>query len=234
LIKEIQAKTAEQEKSLKEANQKLATAHGTIGNLSQKLNESLKDLTRIKPVLDQAESTKKADEATAKAAKEARRTELKEQLSDVPDILEYVDMVVADVKPAAEPDKPAAAKAEESPEEIRAKLTAERELSDRHPRWIETIRSTEFVAWAAKQPDDIKALGASDDIDDADKMLTMFKKHKEDAAKIAKIEADRKERLRRGENIEGAGPAGSKGSDPSTDGLWNKVKRDREKARSSA
>lgn len=234
LIKDIQAKTVEQDSLLKEANKKLATAHGTIGNLSQKLNENLKEFARIKPVVEKVESTAKAEEAEAQAKKAARIKELGESMDELPEIKEYLDLQLSGIK-TAEPAAPKAddKPAEETSEHIRVRLTAERELSDRHPKWIDTIRSTEFQTWLSKQPDDIKALGASENVADADTMLTTFKKHKEDATEIARVEAERKERLRRGETVEGVGP-GSKGGDPSKDGLWSKVKRDREKAHSSA
>ena len=234
LITEIQAKTVEQDQLLKDANKKLATAHGTIGNLSQRLAESMKEFGRIKPVVEKAESTAKAEEAKAKAEQEARLKELDETMGELPEVKAYVDLKLAGLKPA-EPATPSAddEPAPETPEQIRAKLTAERELSDRHPKWIETIKSDDFQKWLEKQPDDIKALGASENVADADTMLTAFKKHKNDAAEIARVEAERKERLRRGETVEGVGPGG-KGGDPSKDGLWNQVKRDREKTRSSA
>lgn len=239
LFEQIQAKTAEQEAALAEVGQKLAKAHGTIGDLTHKLNKSLTEFGRVKPVIDAAEAARAKEAQEAEAARKARAAELEESMKELPDVKEYLDIRLADVKPAGAPaapePQPAAAKAEETPEQREARLIAERELSDRHPKWIETVRSKEFQEWKAKQPDDIKALGASDSVADADKLLTTFKKHQEDAAQIAKVEAERKERLRRGEIIQGKGSA-AKSGDTSQDALWNQAKKDRErqKAQQSA
>lgn len=233
LVKEIQAKQAEQEAALKDTGQKLAKAHGTIGNLTQKLNKSLQDLQRVQPVIDDVEQKRKAEQDAAKTAKEARRKELGESMAELPDVKEYIELMVGDAKPPEKeaPAKPAAEV--ETPEMREARLVAERELSDRHPKWIETVKSTEFKTWLEKQPEDIKALGASDSVDDADQMLTAYKKHKEDAAKVAQVEAERQERLRRGEKVEGERGSASKDGDTSPDALWNKAKREREKSRSA-
>lgn len=152
-------------------------------------------------------------------------------MAELPEIKEYLDMQIADAKPAVEPAKTEPAK-EEGPtaEQREAQLIAERELSDRHPKWIETVRSPEFKDWKDKQPEAVKALGASSDVSDADKLITMFKKNQEDAAKISKVEAGRQERLRRNESVEGKGSA-QKTGDESPDALWSKAKREREKSR---
>ena len=201
-----------------------------MNNLTQKLNQSLQQMTRVTPIIDEVEKTKKAEQDAAKAAREARRKELDESMSELPDVKEYIDLVTTDVKPVEKPVQTQAQPDQETPEQLKARLTRERELSDRHPKWIETVKTDEFKTWLQSQPDDIKALGASDNVDDADTMLAAYKKHKEDAAKVAQVEAERQERLRRGEQVGGNRGSATKDGDNSPDALWEKAKREREKA----
>jgi hypothetical protein len=242
LIEQIQAKTVEQDKALKDAGQKLATAHGTIGNLSKKLDDSLAALTKMKPAVEAVQVEAKAKADAAAAEREAKRKERRERLADLPDVLEELDDIRADAKPAAkiEPEPKVEQKTENKPEpqvelpaDREARLIAERELSDRHPKWMEMVRTKEFKDWQAAQPEAVRALSESDAIDDADKLLTLYKKHKDDAAKVAQVESERQARLRRGENIQGSGTAQT-GAAPSPDSLWEQAKRDRAKARASA
>lgn len=237
LIEQIQAKTSEQEAALKEVGQKLARAHGTIGNLTAKLNDSMRTLTAMAPTVDAVAAREKAEAAAKALEKETKKQELRNQISDVlPGVTEYLDLVAPDVKPEAKPEpKPEEQQPQqpaESPEELKARLTRERELSDIHPKWLETVQSNDFRAWKKVQPADIQALMASDEVADAAEVLTMFKKHKEDAAKVAQVEAERQARLRRGETVQGSGSAQS-GEAPSADALWEQAKRDRAKARAA-
>ncbi len=240
LIEQIQAKTVEQDKALKEAGQKLATAHGTIGNLSKKLDDSLVALTQMKPVLDAVQIEAKAKADTASAEREAKRKERRERLADLPDVLEELDDIRADAKPVVKqkpeaevkPEVKPEAKTQQLPEDREVRLVLERELSDLHPKWIEMVRGKEFKDWHTTQPEAVQALSQSDDIADADKLLTLYKKHKEDAAKVAKVEADRQTRLRRGENVQGSGTA-QQGGESSVDALWEKAKRDRAAAKTA-
>ena len=237
LIEQIQAKTAEQDKALKDAGQKLATAHGTIGNLSKKLDDSLRTLTQMKPAVEAVQAEAKAKAEADAVEREAKRKERRDRLADMPDVLEELDDIRADAKPAevkvdSKPEPKPETEPAEPFAEREARLIAERKLSDRHPKWIEVVRGKEFKDWEATQPEAVRALSASDDINDADKLLTLFKKHKDDAAAVAKVEADRQARLRRGENIQGTGTAQA-GEKPSTDELWEKAKRDRAKARAA-
>ena len=233
LIEQIQAKTVEQDANLKDVGQKLARAHGTIGNLTKQLGDSLKTLTQMKPAIDAVQAKEQAEADAKQAEKLARKTQLREELADIPGVVEYMDMVIPDVKPEVKPEPKA--EPTELPADREAMLIAQRELSDRHPGWMALTSKTapsgkDFQQWKAKQPDDIQALAESDDVADADKMLTLFKKHKEDAARVAQVEADRAARLRRGESVQGRGTA-LQGEDTSEDALWDKVTRDRAKAR---
>lgn len=238
LIEGLQARVNEYDGRLSKVGQQLATAHGTIGNLKQRLDASQADLGKIKPTVEAVEAQKKA-EAEAKAAeKQAKKKELRENLSDLSDMLEYVDMEIADAKPA---------KPEQKPEEKKETKPVEAEdghddatvarllvaLHEKAPGWKQKRDSREFQKWLPAQSAEIKRKAESWDIDEAASVFTAFDKHIEDAEKVAKVEAERAERLRRGENVQGRGSTQS-GNAPSRDDLWEQAKRDREKARASA
>ena len=235
LFEQIQAKTDEQDKALKEVNQKLATAHGTIGDLSKRLKDNLAELAKVKPAIDAVTAASKEEEAQRVAAKKVELEELNEQMGEFPIIKKFIDTKFADVKPAAVEKPKQVDEEQETPEQLAARLTAERELSDRHPKWIELVKTEEFQNWKKKQPEDVQALGKSEAIEDADKLLTKFKEDQKNTAEVARVAAERKERLERNQNIDGTGAA-SKHVDTTTDALWQKVKRDRErdKAQNSA
>jgi len=240
LIEGLDTRLKETEGRFTKVNKQLATANGTIGNLMQKFDASQAELARIAPTVAEVEARKKAEAEAAARAKAEKRKALRERLSDLPDVAELMDEVLpADAEPAAKAEPKAEPKKEPEKknaepaalaEDEKARLIREREMSDRHPKWIELIRSKEFKEWRDAQPEAVRALGASDDIDDADKMLTLYKKHKEDAAKVAQVEKERAERLRRGEGVQGRGSS-TGDVDTGPDALWNRVKRDREKAR---
>lgn len=236
LIEGLQSSVNEQAGTLKKVNQALATAHGTIGNLKQRLDASQVQLQTIAPVVESVEAQKKAAEEAKLAEKAAKRKALRERLNDLPDVAELMDELLPDEPPVVKPEPKVEVKPEIKPEEVKtvapdreAQLIAERELSDLHPGWISLVKTPEFKTWVEAQPDDVRQLSASDDIADAAKMLTAFKKHKSDAAKVAQIEKDRQARLRRGESVQGRGS--SSGDVDGSDGaLWNQVTRDRAKA----
>ncbi len=239
MLESMQAAQAAQEKLLKKQSQQLATANGTIGNLKQRLDESHTALKRFEPAAVAVETQAKAEaDAKAKAKAEARK-KAREKLADFLDEEELNVLLPADEEPAAKPEKPepkaeekpAPAKTVETPEQVEARLTRERELSDLHPGWIQTVKSDGFKEWLKAQPDDVRTLAQSDDVDDAAQLLDGFKKHKDEAAEAARLEADRKKRLERGESVQGR--SGGGGDTPSADALWEKAKRDREKARAA-
>lgn len=237
LVEQIQAKTAEQDATLKAVGQKLATAHGTIGNLTKRLNDSLVTLNQMKPTIDAVEATKQIEAKALVATKAARRKELREQLSDFPVVIDYLDEMMppeAEVKlePEAKPEARTAAPAAELPADREARLIAERELSDLHPKWIEIVRSEAFRSWREAQPAAIQALGASDNPADAAEMLDAYKQQKSDAAQVAQVEADRQARLRRGESVPGRGTA-QQGEVPTPDALWEQAKREHAKAKAA-
>lgn len=241
LIADIQAKTAEQDERLRDAGQKLASAHGTIGNLTKKLDDSLRTLTQLRPALDAVEAQEKARTETAASEAEEKRRTLRENLEGT-DIVEYIDMVMADVKPKIEVNKTVQQPVQqpvqqvEEPvdvESLKTRLTAERELSDLHPGWMALSKSDEFLNWRKSQPKEIGELAYSPKVEDADKMFTLFKQQKEGAAKIAQVEAERNSRLRRGEIVQGRGTQ-QQGESADPGDLWDKVTRDRAKASASA
>ena len=237
LLEGLDTRLKENEGRFKDVNKKLATAHGTIGNLKQRLDASQVELTRIAPTLEAVEAEKARVEKAAADAKVAKRKALRERLSDLPDVAELMDEVLpADAEPAvkvepkAEPKKEPEKEVADLPADREARLIRERELSDLHPGWIAMVNTPEWKTWEAAQPEAVRALGASDAVADADQMFKIFKKHKSDAAQVAEVEKDRAERLRRGEGVQGRGSS-AQDVDTGPDALWNKVKRDREKAR---
>ncbi len=240
LIEGLQSTVTDFDGRFKKVNQQLATAHGTIGNLKQKLDESQVNLQKIGPVIETVEADKKAAEKATADALAQKRKALREKLADFPDVIEYLDAVLpADAEPAkevkAEPKpepKPEPTEVESFDPEERKVLILQRELSDRVPGWMKTRDTAEFKAWLPAQAEDIKAKSNSWDVDEAASVFEAYEKHKSDAAEVARVAKERDERLRRGESPQGRGSS-TGNVDPSPDALWNKVSRDRAKARAA-
>ena len=246
LIEGLQTKAArfdELDARLRETNQKLATAHGTAGNLKQRLEETQARLEKVLPTIEAVEGDRKAVADAKTVEHKAARDKARASLADIldPDV---VDMILpADEKPAAEakpepksepkPEVKPEPKPEPAAEDERRVLILQRELSDLAPGWMTTRGTPEFKAWAVgpgKQLYDSKA--DSWDVKEAASVFQAFAKHKSDAATVAQVEKDRQERLRRGESIQGRGSS-TGDVDTSEDALWNKVKRDRAKAQAA-
>lgn len=245
LIKGLETRLTAQEEENKRNRQQLASAHGTIGNLKQRLDASQVQLQKITPTTEaiEAERVEKAKkEAEGKAS---RRAELLGRMGDMTGLsTEELAELGLDVKPAAEEkpapkpepeQKPAAAETDDgqsADDKIRV-LTLQREVSDLVPGWLKIRETPEFKAWrdGPGKPIFTEKAGSWDPGDVAD-VFKAFGKHTSDAAKVAQVEKDRQERLRRGENPQGRGSS-TGDVDLSPDAAWNKVKRDREKARAS-
>ncbi len=245
LIKGLETRITAQEEENRRTRQQLASAHGTIGNLKQRLDASQVTLQKIAPTAEAMEADRAAQAKKDADAKAARRAELLTRMGDMTGLsAEELAELGLDAKPAAE-EKPAAKEEpekkpeaetggdEESAEEKIKVLTLQRELSDRVPGWIKTRETPEFKAWRDGPGKEIFAAKASSwDPDEVAEVFKAFDKHKSDAAKVAQVEKERQERLRRGENPQGRGSS-TGDVDLSPDAAWNKVKRDREKARAS-
>lgn len=63
----------------------------------------------------------------------------------------------------------------------------------KYPDWRDTVKSPEFKAWFETQPDDVKALAASDSGNDAVKMLDAFKTNREQSEDARKRKQKRLE-----------------------------------------
>ena len=245
LIKGLETRVAAQEEEAKRTRQQLASAHGTIGNLKQRLDASQVTLQKITPTAEAMEAERAARAKKETEEKEKRRAELRGRMSDMVGLTEeeLAELLPADAKPAAEakPEpkpadaatpEPAKANGESADDQIRV-LTLQRELSDRVPGWIKTRETPEFKAWRAGPGKSVfEAKAGSWDPDEAAEVFKAFEKHKSDAAKVAQVEKDRQDRLRRGETPQGRGSS-TGDVDLSPDAAWNKVKRDREKARAT-
>lgn len=250
-IEDLRTEAADYKARLKETNQKLASQHGIAGNLKQQLEKTQAKLNEILPTIESIEAEKKRKAQEEAEAKAAKRKELRDGLAEtLPEVLEYIDINVDGGKPADE--KPAPAKAElakpakaevgkpetqaaepnaKSREDVQRLMLA---LHDKVPGWTRIRETQEFKAWSqgpGKQT--YEANMGSWDVDEVAGVFTAFDKHQKDAAKVAQVEKERQERLRRSEGIVGRGTT-SMVVDGSDDALWNKVKRDREKAAQAA
>lgn len=238
LIESLQSAVTQQDNRFKEVGQQLARANGLIGQMKQQLDGSQARLQEITPAIDDAVAQRKARK-DAEAAEKAEK--LKTLRSEVPeDFAEYVDLMLADAKPAPaaeakpaiqEVQKPAAE--EETPEQITRREVTEEALNMLHPGWVEDVKGKEFKEWTKAQTNEVQALLGSDSIKDAATMIGLFRKHKNDAASIADEEKQRQDRLRRGEIVQGRS-TGTTGVDPATgNSLWEQAKRDRAKRRAA-
>lgn len=241
LIEGLKKQVDDGEGRFKDMGQKLATAHGTIGNIKQRLDASQAEVQRIKPLIKTVEDAEKVKTDQAKQAKATAVTELRERLADFPDFLAYMDIIAppADAKPAAATpviETEAAPQAEtkpvtQDPQPTQEVIDALREsLEERCPGWEAKRRSKEFNEWFATQADEVKARLESWKVKDSASVIEAFDKHVKDSATVAAVSTDRQERLRRGGGMEGRGGSQADGAgDP--DSLWNKVKGDRKRER---
>lgn len=160
---------------------------GHIGGLTTVTKELKASVATVQAALDaatKAATTAGAEAPTAEQVKLAAGSSAKwkQMKEDFPEWAEAMDERLAEVAPgrAAEPidqDK----LRRELREEIRRDLNLER-VEEVHEGWQATVKTPEFEAWYKTQPDDMKALAASDRARDAIKMLDAYAKSKEGAA----------------------------------------------------
>lgn len=238
LIEGLDEKVRKSEEQVAILDRKFGTANGIIGNLKQRLDESQAKLKEVEPIIHATAAIKKADADAEAAEREAKRKAAREAVSELsPEFVEYVDMVVADVKPVVpvqnqpmqnqpEQQKQVEAQGDRSQVDI---LTMQLELSDKAPGWRKTKETSEFAQWLSSQPVDVQAKARGWDVEE---IASVFNGYQKDSATIAQVEKERKERLSRGTTVQGRGS--SVGNvDLSADAAWEKVKRDREKLRAS-
>jgi len=103
------------------------------------------------------------------------------------------------------------------------------------PKWKSEINSDRFKTWMASQPDDIKALAASEDIGDAVTMLTKFKTESANPA-VGQILQSRQQKLANAQVTQrGVRTPAVKTPDQMTpDELWNYEWAQRQKKKASA
>lgn len=223
LIKSIRDESARTKAALDKFSSSVDKISGTVGNLKQRLDETHQ---RVKPVIEGAEkAAQEAAVAARKAAKEKRQA-LRERLSELPDLIEYLDVVLP---PEADDDagQPAGADAgaagggdagkatqqgtqqqggggdgqgtqRGTGEPTAAEIAVEqRILAAYHPDWT-TVRDTpEFKAWWKNAPTDIKAKYTWK-AEDTAQIFDAYKEHRKAAGTIDELENERDERLRRG------------------------------------
>lgn len=185
---------------------RFSVVEGHIGNLNL--------VTRsLKAAMEKAneKSTAKGQEAPSntevqRAMKDpARWTQLEQ---DYPDWVaavkpEFDDLRAAIAATKSEPFDPAPL--EKKFDERITKTTADFEsqfearlpLYMKHGNWKATVRSEEFKAWRATQPQDVNALGASENPDDAVRMLDLYSADRKKAAEKTAREESRKKQLER-------------------------------------
>lgn len=237
LIQGLDEQVRKSNEQLAILDRKFGKANGIIGNLQQRLDESQAKLKAVDPIIEANEAAKKTEAEAAAAEREQKRKAARDEAMELaPAFVEYVDLTLADAKPAVPAKEevkplPAATPAEDDTVRI---LSLQLELSDRAPGWRKTKDLPEFNTWLASQPEDVRnTVNNSFDVDALASVFHGFEKHKQDAATVAQVEQDRKARLNRGSSIQGRGS--SVGNvDLSEDAAWEKVKRDREKSRASA
>lgn len=209
-------------------DRKLGTANGIIGGMKQRLDESQVKLKAIDPVIEATAAARKVEAEAQAAAREQKRSDMREQF---PELAEYVESTVAELKPAIVNPAPNAKPAVGEDEVKTLKLLLD--LSDKAPGWKQVRDNPEFQAWIPNQPAETQAILNGWEPDAIAGVFKAFEKHKVDSVKVAQVERERQERLRRGGGIEGRGSSvGS--ADLSVDAAWEKVKRDRAKANAPA
>ena len=183
---------------------------------------------KLKTVEDRIEAVSKAGTDAAKAATAAGGTaptqaqidaaaagggeKWKQMKEDFPEWAEALDERLATLRPgaAAPVDVESIKKEVAGDVDTRiAQATAVAEESAfirlKHPGWKATVRTPEFKAWHDTQPDDVKALAASNNGDDAVKMLDAFEVHRKAAAAAAAARERQTNRLERAIPVKGSG-----------------------------
>lgn len=159
----------------------------------------------------------KVEQLKAAGTSSAKWDQLKAEFPDWGEALE--ERLAAQAAPALDAEALKRAIGEALPRDVtplieshRAEWIAEAEsrayVRVKHPQWVKTINTPEFTAWRQAQPPEINALGASEDADDAVRMLDLYAEHVKQVDAIAKKQAKAQERLAAAVPVEGSGGSG--------------------------
>lgn len=121
---------------------------------------------------------------------------------DYPDIAsgaeELIDAVLgASGADASEELKTTVAAVLANTQDLANELQSTRDLlvEFKHPDWKSTVKSAEFVSWRQTQPQEVNALGASNDPRDAVRMLDLFQSWKGSQPNPTTVQRNRQSRL---------------------------------------
>lgn len=191
---------ANSRKSVEESAKRLRNIEGHIGGLNSKLESAL---TTAKAAAEdkggEGAAPSKAQVQEALSDPEAWKR-LKEDFPDWAGPVEKefaaLRAEIAKAKPAVDVSGLKKEVAGEVNSAIAKGLDAAEERAFvrlKYPDWRDTVKSPEFKAWFQGQPDDVKALAASDSGNDAVKMLDAYKTHREQSEEARKRKQKRLE-----------------------------------------
>lgn len=186
--------------SLDRIEQQQRNLQGVLGGINTQLKTALAAAKAVKESGGEAPTQAQVKAAAVSPEKLAA---MKEDFPEVAELIDQMEKRVAAVEAAKAPAVDVEALREEIRKEYderltKAELRAEesRQLASidaKHPNWEAVIKTPEFDAWWAKQPQDIKALSASRQASDVIRVLDAYseqqKKAQADAEAKAKAEA---------------------------------------------
>jgi hypothetical protein len=204
----------------------ISTINGVFGNMKQQV-------AKIAPTVEAVEAERLAVKQAVLDAANAKRAELRERVSEIPDLVEYIDSVM----PAKPEDTKPADKSSDDADIEQLKMDKEiailqGQLSDVVPGWRTIRKEPEFQKFLETNPTLKKIALESLDVTESAGVFQTYKEQKDAAAKVAQVEKDRQERLRRGETPQGRGTTNASNGDDGD--AWERVKKDREWERQGA
>ncbi len=177
----------------------------------QELKRTVGRVASLQSALDKAKNPPEPPKSPTQRL--SKRPDTWQRVSeDFPDIAagaeELIDAVLGSTNPAPEELQSKVSVLLESHQNLANELQSTRDLlvEFRHQDWKTTVKSADFVKWRQAQPQEVNALGASDDPRDAIRMLDLYQSWKGTQPDPTTVQRNRQSRL---EGAAGPAIAGS-------------------------
>lgn len=161
---------------------RLRNAEGHIGGLNSQVKQQLEAAKQVAKTGAEAPGVREISEAQSSPEAMAQlERDYPEFAKALKPTLSKLDAQLAELQKPAEV-KQVQAQAGVSREELEV-MRAEMRIESKHPGWQEKVQSPEFVGWLSNSPREAKLLAASDDPQDAIRLLDLFNANKQTQAK---------------------------------------------------
>lgn len=211
---------------------------GHIGGLKDGQQRMLEMLSAAKTAAANTDDAPTQSQVKEAFTSPAKWESLKKEFPEWADATEaLLDARIAGMKPGAsvdpaEIDKIVSERIASQTESIRKEI-AETTLEAQFPGWRKEVKTEAFGKWMNTQPEEVKALAASEDVGDAARLLRLYESAKQ-ADPADRINAERQQRLAAAVSTPKGvrAPAQKSPSDMTPEELWDYEAKQREKARS--